>query len=266
MMLTRWHSHELPNAFVESTLNYYIGTCAEGGANAFTVTVNTSSNYVRVDNTSNVIFNGVDFSLHGGAFVFFVNSPNATVINSKFGGTNLTSISNAVIAADTASQGLTVEYDTIDGAGAGSGAALVSVADSGTTTLEYNWFKNFPQQIVEESQASGKKFAIAYKYNLIEQGGMQSLAHMNYLQFSSGTSTSVDIEFNTSYQTPQLGGGEGYQFYDNSPDGVVGTTTLTYNTMIATGGAAGSAMSYMIHAGGSQNAGIGHDNYGSSRF
>ena len=72
-------------------------------------------------------------------------------------------------------------------------------------------------------------------------------------------STSVDVEFNTSYQTPEVGGaGEGYQFYDNGSGGTVGGVKLTYNTMIAT---TSGAMSYMVHAGGSQNLGIGHDNY-----
>ena len=226
------------------------------------ITVNTSSNDVRVDNTSGVTFNGVDFSLHGGAYLFFVNSPNGKVLNSKFGGSNLTTIPSAVIAADSASPGLTVEYNTIDGAGAGSGSGLVLVNGSGTTTMEYNWFKNFPSQVLEENQAAGLTFSIVYKYNFIEQGAQGAGAHMNYLQFISGTSTSADIEFNASYQNPPPTGtnpGEGYQFYDNGTGGAIQNVTLTYNTIIATGTT--TAMSAMIHAGGSQNAGIGHDNY-----
>jgi hypothetical protein len=31
MMLTNGHRHELANAFIESAVNYHIGTCAEGG-------------------------------------------------------------------------------------------------------------------------------------------------------------------------------------------------------------------------------------------
>jgi hypothetical protein len=37
MMLIYRHRHKLPNAFIESAVNYQIGTGAEGGANAFVV-------------------------------------------------------------------------------------------------------------------------------------------------------------------------------------------------------------------------------------
>lgn len=73
--------------------------------------------YVRVDDTSNVVISGVDFSLHGGAYVYFVNSPNPTVTNCKFGGTNLTKIPVAAVTADRNSPGLTVSYNTISGGG-----------------------------------------------------------------------------------------------------------------------------------------------------
>src|SRR5262249_54250186 len=114
-------------------------------------------------------------------------------------------------------------------------------------TLEYNWLKNFPQHVLELTQSSGTSFSVIYKYNLIQQGAEQSGAHLNYIQFSSGTATSVDVEYNTSYQTPQSGSGEGYQFYDNASGGSISNVTLSNNTMIATGGSAGTAMSYMVH-------------------
>ena len=37
MMLIYRHRHKLSNAFIESAVNYQIGTGAEGGANAFVV-------------------------------------------------------------------------------------------------------------------------------------------------------------------------------------------------------------------------------------
>ncbi len=51
------------------------------------IAVNTTNMppYVRVDDTSNVVICGVDFSLHGGAEVLFVNSPNPMVNRSNFG-------------------------------------------------------------------------------------------------------------------------------------------------------------------------------------
>ena len=167
------------------------------------ITVNVSGHYVSVYNTSNVTIKNVDFSVSGGAYLYFVNSPNATVSNCNFGGTNLTSISNAVIAADANSGGLTVENCVIDGAGAGTGSTLISAGGSGTVTLEYNWFKNFPQHVLELTQGSGTSFSVVYKYNLIEQGAETPAAHLNYLQFNSGAATSVVVEYNTSYQTPK---------------------------------------------------------------
>jgi hypothetical protein len=226
------------------------------------ITVNATAMppYVRVDDTSNVVISGVDFSLHGGAILLFVNSPNSTVASSNFGGKNLTKILNSVIWADPNSPGLTVRYSTIDGAGSGSGATLVSVRSAGTTTLEYNWFKNFPEHVLEEAQSAPVSIAVIYKYNLIEQGGMARGAHLNYLQFGGAVATSVDVEYNTTYQTPQVASGEGFQFYANNTGGAVNKVTFAYNTMIATGGPR-IAMSYLVHGGGSQNAGVAHDNY-----
>ncbi len=225
------------------------------------ITVNTTAMppYVRVDDKSNVVISGVDFSLHGGAILFFVNSPNPTVVSSNFAGTNLTKMTNAVIATDASSPGLTVSYNTIDGAGAGSGSTLVSAGGAGTATLTYNWLKNFPQHVLEVN-AARDPYSIVYKYNLIEQGAIRPDAHLNYLQFGtdSNSSSSVDVEYNTSYQTRQATAGEGYQFA-SFRTGLVKNVTFAYNVMIAAGSSV--SMSYLVHAGGSQNAGIGHDNY-----
>jgi hypothetical protein len=215
--------------------------------------------FVRVDDTSNVVISGVDFSLHGGAHLLFVNSPNPTVINSNFGGPNLTKVVNAIIWADPSSPGLTVRHSTIDAGGDGVPSTLISTRGAGTTTLEYNWLKNFPQHVLEEAQPEGAIGALVYKYNLVEQGGMSLGAHLNYLQFALPTITSLDIEYNTTYQTPQIAGGEGFQI--GGMGGSVNNVTLAYNTMIATGRPL-IAMSYLVHAEGLKNLpAVGHDNY-----
>jgi hypothetical protein len=216
--------------------------------------------FVRIDDTSNVVISGVDFSLHGGAYLFFVNSPNPTVTNCKFGGPNLKRIPVAVIFADKYSPGLTVSYNTIDGAGDGNGSSLVRAGGTGTTTLTYNWLTNFPQHVLETT-AAGASYSIVYKYNFISQGAKAPGAHLNYLQFTTESTSSsfVDVEYNTSYQTRQVAAGEGYQFGNLSSTGLVKNVTFAYNVMIAAG--SGIAMSYLVHAGGSQNAGVAHDNY-----
>jgi hypothetical protein len=224
------------------------------------ITVNTTAMppYVRVDNTSNVVISGVDFSLHGGAVVFFINSPNPTVTGSKFGGANLAQDTARIIFADQDSPNFTVSYNTIDGGGSCSGSSLVGAAGANTTTLTYNWLKNFSQHVLE-MLVNGSSSSIVYKYNLIEKGGTCPGAYLDYLQFGGRANYSpVDVEYNTSYQTWQATRGEGYDFgsYGTGP---IQNVTLAYNVMIAAGSPI--ALSYMVAGGGSQNAGIAHDNY-----
>ncbi len=235
------------------------------------ITVNTTAMppYVRVDSTSNVVISGVDFSLHGGAAIFFVNSPNPTVISSLFAGQNLTHLNGgAAIYADATSPNLTVSYNIINGAGAGGGSTLVSASGGGTTTLTYNWLKHFPQHVLELGTSGGGPYSLVYKYNLIQGGAMRAGAHLNYLQLETFTdSLSVDVEYNTSYQTREASAGEGYQFASGGT-GLVKNVTYAYNVEIAAAPGASLpvpsallSMSALVHAGGLQNAGVAHDNY-----
>jgi len=220
------------------------------------ISVNTSTHVVTVSGQSGVTISNVDFSLHGGATLYFSNSPNAVVTDCDFGGTNLTTIPNSVIYADKTSSGLTVKYSTIDGGGAGSGSSLIADAAGGTITLEYNWFKNFPQHVFESTITNAATdFAIVYEYNLIENGAKSAGSHLNYLQLNGGTATSITVAYNTSLQTEQVSAGEGFQFYGNAiggPATSVNNVTVTNNTMIATatggpGNTFGVAMSLLIH-------------------
>lgn len=231
------------------------------------ITVNTTSNYVRLDNRSGYTFSNIDFTLGNGAYLFMVNSPNTTVSGCRFGGSRLSTIPNAVIASDASSGGLTVEYCEMDGDGTGSGSTLIACADSGTFTLRYNYFYNFPQHVVEFTQAAGKTFSVVMKYNLIYNGAMEAGAHLNWTQFSSGNCTSAQVEFNTAYQSEQVASGEGYQFYDNAVGGYVHGVAMNYNVMIADDVTPGDAMSYMVHAGDdvtyptANDGSVAHDNY-----
>ena len=218
-------------------------------------------NMVRIDNTSGVHIDGVDFSLHGGAFLLFVNSPGGIVTNSKFQATTPTSL----IDTDSNSPGLTVEYCTLIGGADGSG--LISAA--GNVVIEYNWMKDFPQHAVELGDSTN----LTYRYNLIENGGTVAGAHLNYLQETGkGITNSIDIEFNTTYETPSAASGEGFQFDINDTSGNSGTLanpTFAYNTMISTGS---GSMSYMVHGSSKYSSSnpivtpisgtaVAHDNY-----
>jgi len=218
------------------------------------ITVEASSGFVRVDGTSGVVFNGVDFSLHGGALLaFYNNSPNGVVKNCNFAVTSsLTSLYTVgVITADSSSPGLTVTDCTIDGGAPSTGSTtlngsgLICVAGGGTIVVKYNWLKNSPSQVLD---MGGSNCSLDYRFNMIENFGNHGHAgnHPNLLQWVESTDTSALCEFNTSYQTPGMAG-EQYQFYTQLPNGAIINPTLEYNTIIATGTAGGQSTSYSIH-------------------
>ena len=219
------------------------------------VSVDTSTRTVNITG-NNVTLDGYDFSLHGG-YQVYVSGANTTIRNSNFAlGTNTGAY---LISGGPSALNLTVEYCTMDASTIGNQTSLIGYTGSGAITLRYNWFKNFPQHVLELAQGSGKEFSVVYKYNLIEQGAIAAGAHLNYLQFGGGHATSVDVEYNTTYQTHQVAGGEGFQFYNNSSGGIIDNSILAYNMMIAKGSGGGDAMSYLIHGGGT--TGSVHDNY-----
>ena len=208
------------------------------------VTVDASSRTITI-NANNVTLNGYDFSMEGG-WQIVTNAANTTISNSNFAvGTNQGAY---LIFGGSSASNLTVTNDTFDGSAGGNNLAFIRYSGSGAVTLEYNQFKNFPCQVVEFTEDNGSApFSVTYKYNLIENGAQRAGEHLNFLQFGGGTCTSADVEYNTTYQQVQVSGGEGFQFYDNTQGGTIQSATMAYNTMIATGGPTGSAMSYMVH-------------------
>jgi hypothetical protein len=209
------------------------------------VSVDNSSRTISITG-NNVTLDGYDFALHGG-YQVATSAANTTISNSNFSvGTNQGAY---LIYGGTSASNLTVMHNTFDGSSIGNNLSYIRYSGSGEVSLEYNWFKNFPGHIVEFTQANGSpSFSVDYKYNLIEQGSLHDGYHLNFLQFGGGTASSVDVEFNTTYQTPQVSGGEGFQFYSNTQGGTILDAVMAYNTMIAMGGDTGSAMSYMLHA------------------
>ena len=194
--------------------------------------------FVRVDNTNGAVISGVDFSLHGGADLMFVNSPNGVVTNSKFSST-----SGIGIQTDANSPGLTVTHSILDGGGANGSSSLIQILAGGNVTLQYDVFENFPQHVIEMN-SNGNDANLVYEYNLITNGGMQPGAHLNVLQIGGWGTINTLVEYNTVYQQPQAAGaGEGFQFYGTTGDTLV-SPTFAYNTMISTGT---NSMSYLLH-------------------
>ena len=186
--------------------------------------ITVSGNEVRIDGQAGVNLNGIDFSLHGGAFLYLVNSPDAVITNCKFQANTPTSL----IDAGPGSSNLTVQHSTLIGGSSGSG--LISA--DGNVVIQYNLMKDYPQHAVEISGNTN----LTYKYNLLDNGGTVAGSHLNFLQLTGGGTIKLDVEFNTTYQTPEPASGEGFQFYNNNltNPGTV-SATLAYNTMIATG-------------------------------
>jgi hypothetical protein len=194
--------------------------------------VTVEKNYVAITG-SNITLNGIDFSLHGGAKVDIFGS-NDTIINSNFlYGPAMAAASASGIMGGTGSN-VTLKYDTFNGNGtalgngASSQSAILSESWTGTNTIEYNYFSNFNQHVVEEEGSS----SLIYEYNLIYDGGTGAAgAHVNYLQMGNNVYPSLTVEFNTTYQpTVNVSGGEGFQLYPNG--GGTTNATLAYNTMI----------------------------------
>ena len=200
--------------------------------------ISIQGNLVRIDNTNGVHISNVDFSLHGGANLYINNSNDTVVTNCKFQSYTTADI----IQFAGSSSGLTVNYSDITGGSNGSGL----IGATGNVVVQYNWMNNFPQHAVELYGSA----SLDMRYNLIENGGTVSGSHLNYVQLMGvGITDSLLVEFNTTYQTPQTASGEGFQFdiNDGTSSGTLVNPTFAYNTMIATGGAPGSAMSYMVH-------------------
>ena len=203
--------------------------------------ISTSTNLVRVDSTSGTIFNGIDFSLHGGAQLLLVGSPNTTVENSKFGGTSYPALFTGPIQQDPASENLTVEYTTIDGGSTGGSenqSTLIYSQGGGNVVLKYDWFKNYAQQVLDAASSTN----LSYEYNLIDNGVIETSGHQNALQWTNGAATPT-VAFNTLDQT-SVASGEGFQLYFNGT-GTTTSPTLTNNTMIAASST--NLMSYMMH-------------------
>jgi hypothetical protein len=231
-------------AGVDYAVGYSSGTVLKDPATISMpgVSVDPSTRTVFVTG-NNVTLDGYDFSLHGG-YQVAVSGANVTISDSNFVlGTNT---GGYLIWGDSTATNLTIKYCTMDASTIGNETSLIGWGGSGTITLEYNWFENFPQHVLENFQPSGTTFSVVYKYNLIEQGAIESGAHLNFLQFGSGTVTSADVSYNTTYQTPQVSSGEGFQFYMNN-SGTITNASLANNTMIAIG--AKDAMAFMNHLG-----------------
>jgi hypothetical protein len=237
----------------------------------------SSAPYLVSVTGSSVVLNGVDFSTstsHGNATLFITSCTGCSVTNSNFGpGTTGYGSNNYIINTDSGSPNFTFNNNIVDGgslvASPSSEPVPIISSGGGTTTLEYNWFKNSAQQALSEgTPASGS--SLIDKYNFFDTVNVYPGNHMNYLQWvgAGGTITNPVVAYNTSYQT-SLGGAEGYQWGwaggGGSPTFTEVNPLLANNVEIALPNGGANTMSYINHGPAGANTdvsgGVAENNY-----
>ncbi len=202
------------------------------------INIDLTSRIMRIDNISGLIIDGYDFSrLRLG--LWLVNSPNTTIINSNFAFDPLERRMTGIYA-DEKSRNLYVGCNAIDGA---KTASSLIYALGPNVTVEGNWMTNPAQHFLEVTGGGD----IAYRYNLMEQGGHALGAHLNYLQLGAARYSSYSVLYNTVYQTPQVAGGEIFQIQMYGQGGLVVDPEIAWNTIIALPEAERKAVSWAVH-------------------
>ena len=155
-----------------------------------------------------VTFDKIDFSLHGGGYIYngAGGCANITVTNSNFACTTTAPAFAMIIDQNDAT--LTIKYNKFNGANCGTPQLSTMISAGIPMVLEYNWFINSPQQVLDTGGAG----TLEYHYNLLDNMVIGSGQHMNWLQLGgSGWNATLRVTFNAGYQT-SLDGAEGFQF------------------------------------------------------
>jgi hypothetical protein len=179
-------------------------------------------------NANNVVLDGFDFSLHSGIGLF-IGGNNCTVQNCRF----VNNSYGGSYQVDNAGINTLIQNCTVDGSGAANTgqASLIKHEGAGLLTLFNNWFRNFPQQVLENVLGPADHYSIQYKANLIDEGGLNPVAHLNYMQHANGTCDNCEVQFNTARQVTSVGG-EGWQFYmDGAGGGTINNINVHHNTV-----------------------------------
>lgn len=224
-------------AGVDYAVGYPTGTTLTSAA---TVTIAGCSfaSHQMTCTGSNRVVDKVDFTVSSGVNLDMTGCTNCTVSNSLFGGSNYDALSVSIIRPGN---GVTIVNNIVDGHGDnGSIQSFMIGPVQGTVVIEYNWFKNYPEEVV----SIGGTTTLTYLFNLIDQCVVESGGHQNFLQSSGAGTATVTTNFNTSRQTI-LAGGEGFQFYNNTSGQTVVNPTATNNTLYTSGSP--GYMSYLMH-------------------
>ena len=196
--------------------------------------IDTHSGMIRcIGHQASVTLSGIDFSRHGGAFIYNGAGGCAAISISRSYFGCPASAPGFTFVQDQNGAAVTILYSKFDGSGCwtanGAAGGFATFLSLSSAVVQFNWFLRSPQQVLD----IGGSGSVDYRYNLLDDVAVVPGAHMNYLQFTGGgTSGPVQVEFNTSRQL-SCGGAEGFQFYNNNTPAVLMRPVLAHNTMIA---------------------------------
>jgi hypothetical protein len=214
------------------------------GAGGCAGSSNNSTQVVTITGTGTCNFNGWDFTDWQ---INIANTFSGTLIvtNSKFaiGAKQLypiTSSQSHLVAA-------TVSNNTFDSGGASSGNGAIGIAGATATTVMYNYFARWDNDVIRLSNYGGDQSSVV-KYNVMQSGSWASGPCANLLNehpdqiHAVNGAASIVWQFNTSYQpagdaSTGLPGSENsfLRASDSSTQAYNGTTEIGYNTWMGVG-------------------------------
>jgi hypothetical protein len=229
------------------------------------VTVNATNHTVTV-NGNNVTLSGYNFGLANG-WTVIVNGANDTIQNSKFVVGSGNGSNGTVLSATTSSSNFNFIGNEVDGANvavtAQQGSAM-SIASSGTVTIQYNYLHNSGGDMIDFNRSSAPEVDII-QYNLFADIGVNT-AHADTLQwYNTQIAAGSDIGFNTVYQNVnQPGPGNGaLVVLSEGPQSTMTGLTVNNDTVIQTANVTNANFSVGFYAdlGGTASNIVIHDLY-----
>ena len=227
-------------AGVDYAVGYSTGTTLNDPASAsITGCVYSSGAHTFTCSTAGVTVSNLDFSLHSGISLA-CRAANLLIENNNFGnsGGNI-----SPIVDESGCSNPTIINNVIDGGGSAGDASnfdalvwLSRTSDSGAT-IEYNWFKNAPADMIDEGIGTG-----IVQWNLFQNAGQTSGSHPDTTQAGGPGNATYIVNFNTIVNTSIAVASQGITFVGDGAT-FVGTNSIQYNTEIA--GGASLSFSYI---------------------
>lgn len=180
---------------------------ANGGCISGTPSVNTVSKFVRLSSSVGCVFDGWDFSVGGGYYLYVDGTAsNTTVTNSRFiCGAN----AKCHIQSDATAGNLTVTRTLIDQQGINTGIEAIRAGAQANLTVQYVFCTNASSDCIHVGSGLGGATGGGnhdVRFNLMSNIMWADGQHSDFLQIV-GAIQSLRFQFNTFYQGPANGSG-----------------------------------------------------------